>query len=110
MYAIKEGYQKINDEFVETYQRDVCGVNTVLTVEAGTTGYKGGCSRDAGSRTYLNLVCKAGDFYFKPVKDENGKRVGVTIACCGDDGLNAIAKALAFALQVINDQRCEVDD
>ena len=35
---------------------------------------------------------------------------GITIACCGDDGLNAIMKALEFAHEAINDQRCEVDD
>ena len=35
---------------------------------------------------------------------------GITIACCGDDGLNAIMKALEFAHTAINDQRCDVDD
>ena len=35
---------------------------------------------------------------------------GIQIACCGDDGLNALMKALAFAAQTLDDQRCEVDD
>ena len=35
---------------------------------------------------------------------------GIQIACCGDDGLNALMKALAFATQTLDDQRCEVDD
>ena len=35
---------------------------------------------------------------------------GRRIATCGDDGLNAVMKALAFAMEALNDQRCEVDD
>ena len=38
MYAIEEGLQKINGEMVETFEREVTCGNTVLEVEAGTTG------------------------------------------------------------------------
>ena len=31
-------------------------------------------------------------------------------AACGDDGLNALMKALDFCRDALNDQRCEVDD
>ncbi len=110
MYAIKEGFKTINGEYVQTFQRDVRGIETVLTVEAGTTGYTGGCSREGGSRTYLNLQCPTGDFYFKPVKDEKGKRIGFTIACCGDDGLDAFMKAITFVRDALNDQCLEIDD
>ncbi len=110
MFAIEESVQKINGEVVDTFQREVCEGNTLLKMEAGTTGYKGGCCRNSGSRTYLNLLCLAGDFYFCPIQDEDGNNVGITVACCGDDGLNAIMKALDFAQEVINDQRCNVDD
>lgn len=110
MFAIEAGVQKINGEFVETFQREVsCGCSE-LEVEAGTTGYKGGCCRSAGGRTYLSLLCLSGDFFFGPIKDDEGHIAGITIACCGDDGLNAIMKALDFAQTAINDQRCEVDD
>jgi len=44
------------------------------------------------------------------VKDTEGNAVGVKIACCGDDALNAIMHALEFAKQAINDQRCHVED
>ena len=110
MYAIEENVQKINGELVETFQREVTECKTNLEVEAGTTGYKGGCSRDNGSRTYLSLLCLSGDFFFGPIKNDEGQVVGITIACCGDDALNAIMKAIDFTQQAINDQRCDVDD
>ena len=110
MYAINEGLAKINGVPVETFEREVIDGNTALRVEAGTTGYKGGCCRDAGGRTYVCIDCLCGDFYFSPVTDDDGDVVGVEIACCGDDGLNAVMKALTFAMEAINDQRCEVDD
>jgi hypothetical protein len=110
MFEIREGTVKINDVVVDTFERNVVEKKTVLTVEAGTTGYKGSCSRDAGCRTYLNILCLSGDFYFAPIQDEAGNNVGVTIACCGDDGLDAIMKVVDFAREVIDDQRCEVND
>ena len=66
--------------------------------------------RIAGGRTYLNLMCLDGDFHFIPFKDENGIFKGITIACCGDDALDAIMKALIFTGDVFTDQCCEVDD
>ena len=110
MFAIEEGLKKINGEMVETFSREVTETNTGLLVEAGTTGYKGGICRDSGGRTYISIVCECGDFHFGTVKDDAGRIVGVEIACCGDAGLNAIMKALEFAHEAINDQRCEVDD
>ena len=110
MYAINEEVKKINGELVETFEREVVNGNTLLRVEAGTTGYKGGCCRDTGSRSYLCIDCLCGDFHFSEVTDEDGTAVGVQIACCGDDGLNTLVKALEFAVQAMNDQRCEVDD
>ena len=109
MYAIEESVQKINGEVVETFQREICDGNTNLEIEAGTTGYKGGCCRNAGGRTYLSLLCLSGDFFFGPIRDDDGNIAGITIACCGDDGLNAIIKALEFAHTAINDQRCDVE-
>ena len=109
MYAIEEGLQKINGEMVETYQRGVACGNTELEVEAGTTGYKCGC-RNAAGRTYVRLRCISGNFFFGPITDDAGSVTGITIACCGDDGLNAIMKALEFARAAIDDQRRDVDD
>ena len=110
MIAIEEGLKKINDEVVETFARTITDWGTELEVEAGTTGYKGTPCRKAGGRTYLRFECWAGDFHFDTVTDEDGTPIGVEIACCGDAGLNAVMKALEFAHEAINDQRCEVDD
>ena len=110
MFAIEEGLKKINGETVETFCREVVETNTGLLVEAGTTGYKGGCCRDTGGRTFIGIVCECGDFHFGPVKNDDGQIIGVEIACCGDGGLNVIMKALEFAHEAINDQRCEIDD
>lgn len=110
MYAISEKVKKINGELVETFEREIVETNTGLTVEAGTTGYKGGLCRDAGGRTYLSIQCDCGDFHFGPVIDDEGTMVGVEIACCGDAGLTAIMKVLEFAHEALNDQRCDVDD
>ena len=110
MYAIEEGLKKVNDVEVDTFQREVVEGRACLEVEAGTTGYKGGCCRNAGGRTFLRIDCVSGDFCFQPVTDDDGRRVGVVIAACGDDGLNALMKALDFCRDALNDQRCEVDD
>ena len=110
MFAIEKGMMKINGEKVETFEREVnCGCAELL-VTAGTNGYKGSGCRIAGGRTYLDLMCLNGDFHFIPFKDENGIFKGITIACCGDDALDAIMKALIFTGDVLTDQCCEVDD
>ena len=110
MYAIEEGLKKVNGVEVDTFEREVVDGNTCLQVEAGTTGYKGGCSRNSGARTFLRIDCVCGDFCFQPVTDDEGRKVGIVIAACGDDGLNAIMKALDFCQSALNDQRCDVDD
>ncbi|MBQ4436301.1 MAG: hypothetical protein II879_09455 [Clostridia bacterium] len=110
MYAIEENLKKVNDVEVDTFQRDVEDGNVCLQVEAGTTGYKGGCCRNAGGRTFIRIDCVSGDFYFSPITDEDGRKVGIVIAACGDDGLNALVKALDFCRDALNDQRCEVHD
>ena len=79
MFAIEEGLKKINGETVETFCREVVETNTGLLVEAGTTGYKGGCCRDTGGRTFIGIVCECGDFHFGPVKNDDGQIVGVEI-------------------------------
>ncbi len=109
MYAINEEMKMINGEVVETFEREITEGKTILRAEAGTTGYKGG-ERRSGSRTYLCINCLRGDFHFSEVTDSDGTAVGAVIACCGDEGLNALLKALEFAAQAMNDQRCEVDD
>ena len=109
MYAINESRVEINSVPVETFEREVRDGKTALRVQAGTTGYRGG-GRAAGGRTYMRINCFSGDFYFRPVRNRKGKLVGTEVAACGDEGLNALLKALEFACRAMNDQRCEADD
>ena len=110
MYAVNEGKIKINGEMVGTFEREVQGMETALYVTAGSTGYKGCRKREGGGRTFISIECIRGDFFFEPVVEEDGTVTGIGIACCGDDALDAVMKALEFAHTVIDDQRCEVDN
>ena len=80
MYAIDTSNHTVNDKKVDTFLRTVLDGDTRLEVEAGTTGFTGACCRDAGSRTYLALLCRKGDFFFGPIKDDEGRVVGIRIA------------------------------
>ena len=108
MHAVKKGMIKINDRPVTTFERAVLEEDTALHVIAGTTGYKGG-KRPAGGRTYIRLECFSGDFFFDPVVDEDGEVTGIEIACCGDDALDAAAKAVRFVKRVIEEERLGID-
>ena len=110
MYAIEKGIIRLKGERVITFRRKVTCGDAALEVEAGTTGYTGESTREAGGRTLLCFTCICGDFHLEPMENEQGQVVGVKIACCGDDGLNAILKALDFSLTALDDQRREVND
>ena len=109
MYAIKEDAKKINDVEVQTFSREVRNARNEIDVEAGTTGFKGGCCRDKGVRAFLAIDCSQGDFFFDPKQDENGRVVGIAIACCGDDALASLIDVLGFSMKAINDQ-CDQKD
>ena len=104
MYAVSEGKIKINDRKVSIYERAVLEKDTALHAAAGTTGYKGK-GRGAGGRTYIKIECFCGDFHFDPIVEDDGTVTGIEIACCGDDALDAVAKALRFMKDTIDDQR-----
>ena len=108
MHEVKKGKVKINDRVVSTYERAVLEEDTSLHVAAGTTGYKGG-RRDRGGRTYIKVECFSGDFYFDTVRDADGDVTGVEIACCGDDALEALAKAVRFLKDVIEEERLGIN-
>ena len=104
MYAVNMERIKINDRKVRIYERAVLEKDTAIHVAAGSTGYKGR-GRAAGGRTYIKIECCCGDFHFDPVVEEDGTVTGIEIACCGDDALDAVAKALKFIKDTIDDQR-----
>ncbi len=106
MYAVTEGAKKINDVKLKTFSRNVKHVNTNLDVEAGTTGFKGYVPREKSSRAYVAIECNRGDFMFDPIRDEDGRVVGIEIACCGDGALMGLADTLGFAMEALMDA-CE---
>ena len=57
MYAIQESAKKINGVELQTFCREVQNARTEIEVEAGTTGFKGGCCRDKGARAFLAIDC-----------------------------------------------------
>ena len=103
MYAIKEGTRKINGVKLKTFARNVKHACADFDVEAGTTGFRGRVPREQSARAYFSLVGQ-GDFLFEPVADEEGRVVGIEIACCGDSALMALADSLGFALEALTDE------
>ena len=100
MYAIKEKHACVNGVLFKTFERKTTG----LRIEAGTTGFKGGKERRRGGRAYVSLESLGGDFCFLPMFDEKKRVVGFEIAASGDDGVDAVRKALNFACDAISDQ------
>ena len=104
MYAIDEGTKKINGQEMKTFSRNVKHVNTDIDVEAGSTGFRGYVPREKSARTYISIDCNQGDFLFEPIMDEDGKVVGIEIACCGDGALMGLVDTLAFAMEALMDE------
>jgi len=104
MYEIKAGNIEINDVEVDTFRRNVKHVNTSMTVEAGSTGFRGYVPREKSSRGYMSIYCKQGDFHFDPITDKDGTVRGIEIVCCGDNALMALIDTLEFARDAIEDE------
>ena len=106
MYPIKEETRKINGVKLKTFSRNVKHVNTCMDVEAGTTGFRGYVPREKSARAFIALNVNHGDFLLEPVADENGRVVGIEIACCGDGALMGLIDSLGFAMEALMDE-CE---
>ena len=104
MYAVTERARKINDVKLKTFSRNVKHVNADLDVEAGTTGFKGYVPREKSSRAYVAIGCNQGDFMFVPIKNEDGRVVGIEIACCGDGALMSLVDILGFTMEALMDE------
>lgn len=108
MYETIKAKREVNGVEVTTFARDVVDLN-ILTVEAGTNGYKGGDSGH-GSRTYLRITDGGGtDMRFKSVIRLCGAE-GFEVSLGGDSELKTFIKALKFAVKVLEDQANYVDD
>lgn len=104
MYEVASRTQRIKGVDVETWEREIIDAN-ILSVEAGTTGYRGG-DTGHGSRTYIRISNEGGtDMDAKVLKDRYGDTCGIEIALGGDAELSTIIEALKFITQVLEDGR-----
>lgn len=104
MYAIREESRKINGVKLKTFHRHVKHAGSDFDVGAGATGFRGYVPREKSARGYLSLVCNRGDFLFEPIADEEGRVVGIEIACCGDGALMTLVDSLGFAIEALADE------
>ena len=109
MFAIHKNKVKVGKEMVKTFYRDAGGSDFCLVVEAGTTGHSDEHRDVDHVRAYLKMLCKSVDVCFDPIWDNQGVW-GVKVSAMGDEGLDAVLKALRFALKVMEDQCNDVHD
>ena len=102
MYAIEEKQRVLPDGTeITTYSRKILEAN-VLSVEAGTTGYKGGDSGHGG-RTYFKIEDVAGtDIEVQPIGEDGLE--GFEVFLGGDSELSTIIDALKFIVEVLEDE------
>ena len=92
----------VNGVEVSTKCKDVSTKYATLQVEVGSTGCTGCMVREGGSRTYLRIVSKKGDFLFQPVTDDFGRTIGIVIAGCGDSAIAALHESVQFCDNELN--------
>ena len=69
-----------------------------------------GAKKINGVELQLAIGCNQGDFLFEPTVDEDGRCVGIEIACCGDDALASLIDSLGFSIKALIDQCDETDE
>ena len=104
MYAIKENNWCVNGVKLKTFARNAKHGKADLDVETGTTGFRGYVPREESARTIISLDINRGDFFIDPTFNDDGRCVGVDIACCGDQTLHSLLDAVNFVRRVLLDQ------
>lgn len=101
---ITEAARTVNGVTVKTFIKDIADFN-ILTVEVGTTGYKGGDSSHGG-RTFFS-VQDSGGTDIEVRRTENGHDAcgGFEVELGGDAELSTITQALEFILTVLKTQK-----
>ena len=109
MFEIKEKQRILPDGTeISTFERDIYNCN-ILSVEAGTTGYKGGDSR-YGGRTYFRISDEGGTNMTVRVKENRFGAESVEVILGGDTELETIITALKFIVIALEDQRLGIHD
>ena len=99
---VKNCVKGVNHVTVSTKCKEVETKHAALQVEVGSTGCTGCMVREGGSRTYLRIVSKKGDFLFQPVTDDFGRIIGIVIAGCGDSAIAALHESVQFCDNELN--------
>ena len=103
MYEVISGEREVGGVAVDTYKRNIYSAS-VLEVEAGTNGYKGG-DTGHGSRTYFRIQDMGGtDIQVRLTHDSRGHEDGVVVALGGDHELAGIIEGLKFIVKVLEEQ------
>lgn len=92
----------VNGVEVSTKCKDVSTKYATLQVEVGSTGCTGCMVREGGSRAYVRIVSKKGDFLFQPVTDDYGRTIGIVIAGCGDSAVATLCELIQFCDNELN--------
>ena len=108
MYEVREKRRKLLDGTeITTYTRDVVSAS-ILTVEAGTTGYMGGDSGHGG-RTYFRIEDQGStDIQVLPIGRYGDE--GFEVFLGGDCELETVIRALKFITKVLEEEAEEVCD
>ena len=103
MYEVSSKNEVINGEMVTVWKRDVINAN-IISVEAGTTGYRGGDSGHGG-RTVIRIEDEGStDIEVTPIKRVRGGNGGVEIKLGGDAELATIIEGLKWITKVLEEE------
>lgn len=104
MYEVVSNIRRVNGVDVETWQREIVDAN-ILSVEAGTTGYRGG-DTGHGGRTYIRITDACGtDISVRATRGIFGEMSGIEIILGGDAELSTIIEAFKFITRVLEEGR-----
>jgi len=103
MYEVTLGQREIASVAIDTYKREIFHAS-VLEVEAGTNGFKGG-NASQGGRTYIRIQDLIGsDMQVYLTHDGDGEENGLILALKGDAELTNILEAMKFIVKVLEEQ------
>ena len=109
MFEIKEKQRILPDGTeITTFERDIYSCN-ILSVEAGTTGYKGGDSGHGG-RTYFRIKDEGCTDMKVCVTEDRFGAESFEVFLGGDTELDTIITALKFIVAALEDQRHKKHD
>ena len=102
MYEVKKGSRVVGRKIVDTWRREIVDAN-ILSVEAGTNGFRGG---DSGCCTYVRISDMGGTTMHPRIIDEGfGGAPTIEITLGGDSELETFITALKFIIKVLDREK-----